>query len=593
MLGTVSGRELDLSRLTDDEAQHVWQVVQRDFDLRKKEEDRLGELKTKIEQEDCKREMLGHWVNMTKSHCIRCLKAFKFLVNSRCQCLDCQLYICRSCSRYNKKERGWVCDPCHMARVLKIGTLEWYHENLRARFKHFGSAKVMRSLFKRVSGNSTYSSDDEDAKLQKHNTQSNPEIHTLGFEDSCMDAADSQRYNQSFCSNQMKKNKRRLTVDPIDFGLDCDYVTELRRHSHQTPDFADVMMMNGGVRESGMASVFHRFLKEQHKSLDVGSDPSFTSQQDDIAYLDNRAFPSRCMSRLSYSSCGSGSAWGPPGGGSSFILGADDVDSEEYDELRQAYPVYQGHLEPFDHISQESLNCPNHPQEITDLNRRMSAIESLLSHLQITVTSDPDTKSPQPQDSTSPLLSGEDVDIEEHQLRKKLIAMAGDISDHSLSSDEEDSKRSLFSQEILASEIATSRGDKKSTKVPSRPTSRTSVVVPRLDELTNSQKTDRSTQSVESKCHAQEDGSMSAFKGSTAVLFELEDKIAQAAADVRNTQTQVSYIENKIAALNPSGVPLEKRQKSGVPLRTRRFSQIFPTNIANERGHMRRRLSLV
>ncbi|XP_061548681.1 melanophilin [Phycodurus eques] len=571
MLGTMTGMELDLSKLTDGEAKHVWQVVQRDFDLRKKEEERLGELKTKIEQEDCKREMLDHWVNLTKSHCIRCLKTFKFLVNSRRQCLNCQLYICRSCSRYNKKEDGWVCDPCHMSRVLKISTLEWYHKNLRERFEHFGSTKVMRSLFKRLSGNNTYSSDDDDASdanHRKHNTQSNPEVHSLGFDDSCMDAADSQHYNQ------MKKNKRRLTVDPIDFGLDCDYVAKPRRHSHQNPGSVDIMMMNGGVRESDMASVFHQFLKEQCKGLDVGSDPSFTSQQDDILYLDNQTFPSPCMSRLSYSSCGSGSARGPRGGGSSYFLGPDDVDSEEDDDFRRATVVYQAHLGTCDHISQESLNCSNHSPQITDLNRPMSAIESLLSRLQITVTSDPDIKSPHVQDDNSPLPGWEDADIEEHQLRQKLIAMAGDISDHSLSSDEEDSNRSLFSQLILASEIATSReGDKKSTKVPSRPTSRTSVEVPRMDELTNSQKTDRSTESLESKWHTQEDGSKSGFMGSTALLlFELEDKIAQAAADVQNTQTQVSYIENKIAALNPGGVPLEKRQKSRVLLRTRRLS---------------------
>lgn len=42
MQGTVTGKGLDLSKLTYDEAAHVWQVVQRDFDLRKKEEDRLG-----------------------------------------------------------------------------------------------------------------------------------------------------------------------------------------------------------------------------------------------------------------------------------------------------------------------------------------------------------------------------------------------------------------------------------------------------------------------------------------------------------------------------------------------------------------------
>lgn len=35
------GRKLDLSGLTEDETEHVLQVVQRDFNLRKKEEERL------------------------------------------------------------------------------------------------------------------------------------------------------------------------------------------------------------------------------------------------------------------------------------------------------------------------------------------------------------------------------------------------------------------------------------------------------------------------------------------------------------------------------------------------------------------------
>lgn len=74
------------------------------------------DLKTKIEKEDTKRELLGNQTSLTESHCIRCLQPFKFLVNSKRQCLDCQLYICKSCSRYNKKEHGWVCDPCRMAR---------------------------------------------------------------------------------------------------------------------------------------------------------------------------------------------------------------------------------------------------------------------------------------------------------------------------------------------------------------------------------------------------------------------------------------------------------------------------------------------
>ncbi|XP_033021131.1 rab effector MyRIP isoform X3 [Lacerta agilis] len=69
------GRKLDLSGLTDDEAEHVLQVVQRDFTLRKKEEDRL--------------------------------------------------------------------------RLLRAQSLEWYYNNVKSRFKRFGSAKVLKNLYRK------------------------------------------------------------------------------------------------------------------------------------------------------------------------------------------------------------------------------------------------------------------------------------------------------------------------------------------------------------------------------------------------------------------------------------------------------------
>lgn len=52
-----------------------------------------------------------------------------------------------------------------LPRVLKIGTLEWYHENVRARFKRFGSAKVMRSLFKRLSGDTSNTQTNAEGEL--------------------------------------------------------------------------------------------------------------------------------------------------------------------------------------------------------------------------------------------------------------------------------------------------------------------------------------------------------------------------------------------------------------------------------------------
>ncbi|CAK6973918.1 melanophilin [Scomber scombrus] len=598
MPGATTGQKLDLSKLTDDEAKHVWEVVQRDFDLRKKEEDRLGDLKTKIEKEDTKRELLGNQTSLTESHCIRCLEPFKFLVNSKRQCLDCQLYICKSCSRYNKKELGWVCDPCRMARVLKIGTLEWFHENVRARFKRFGSAKVMRSLFKRLSGDHDCSPDDL-GEGQEYDTQSNPEVHTDGYEEHSIDATESLQHYQG-----MKKTKRRLTVDPFD--LDLDYSIDSRRQSHQAPGSHDITVTDVAVRESmlaeaDMAFVFQQILDDQCRSLefntDVGLDLSrrmdlrLAPQQDDLVYPDNRTIPSRSISRLSYSSCGSGSAGGARG--SSIYLPGPDY-SEEEDVHSQLYPFYQSHPGAYSHTSQESLNSANPPPQVTDLNRRMSAIEALLNRLEqkVTPTYDQTNKSFQTPDSASPLPQWEEVDLEEQQLRQKLHEMTDNISDHSLSDEEESEKVNMpvKSQEIQA--WRSPEREAKPSRIPSRPTSRTSIVLSRVGERqpeqTLSLKTNYSTNSLDRRRPPREEGMKSSIKGSTALLVELSDKVAQAAADVQNAQSEVSYIEDRIAALNAAGMPTDKKRRSAIPVQARRPSHNFPTKASNDAGFMRR-----
>ncbi|KAF7709796.1 rab effector MyRIP isoform X2 [Silurus meridionalis] len=144
--------KLDLSRLTDEEARHIWQVIQRDFNLRKKEETRLGNLKSNILTEDTKRNLLTYQSNLSNSFCIYCMQPFKFLLKRKCQCKKCKTFTCKACSWFNKKERGWLCDLCHMAKVLIIGQFEWFHQNVYDRFKQSGSAKVMMSLSNKLHG---------------------------------------------------------------------------------------------------------------------------------------------------------------------------------------------------------------------------------------------------------------------------------------------------------------------------------------------------------------------------------------------------------------------------------------------------------
>lgn len=143
------GRKLDLSGLTDDETEHVLQVVQRDFNLRKKEEDRLSEMKQRLAEENSKCSILSKHQKFVERCCMRCCSPFTFLVNARRRCGECNFSVCKSCCSYQKQEKLWVCCVCQQARLLRTQSLEWFYNNVKSRFKRFGSAKVLKNLYRK------------------------------------------------------------------------------------------------------------------------------------------------------------------------------------------------------------------------------------------------------------------------------------------------------------------------------------------------------------------------------------------------------------------------------------------------------------
>ncbi|XP_028663961.1 melanophilin-like isoform X2 [Erpetoichthys calabaricus] len=408
------GKKLDLSKLTDEEAKHIWQVIQRDFDLRKKEDDRLGQLKSQIKKEDVKRELLGEQTSLTNSYCIRCLQPFRFLVNSKCQCRDCGLYTCKACSRYHKKERGWVCDPCRLSRVVKMGTLDWYHEHVRSRFKRFGSAKVMRSLYRRQHG-SGQSLHPEFFALQDEDTLSMPENH--GFDlcdaaeggDGVIDASEAQHYKM------MRKKRRLLSVHPLDFDLDSEYSAQSRRESFQYTSGLDAVTPKEPViAEADITSMFQQILEEQRQQ---GEEEPTTELQLHASYQNS---PASLMSRPLHSHY------------------SGDLDTSD-EEPEARFPVYQSHFHQRRSRESPPEGVESTPQ-ISELNKRMSAIERLLTRLErkIAVPSEKD------------LIQGaqSDADLEENKLKWKLNELAGNISDKGLTSDEEDAGNGLMTMSL-------------------------------------------------------------------------------------------------------------------------------------------------
>ncbi|KAA0704871.1 Rab effector [Triplophysa tibetana] len=143
------GRKLDLSGLSNDEAEHVLRVVQRDMKLRKNEEERLSEMKQELEEEGSRCLLLSKQHKFNEHCCIRCCSPFTFLLNPKRPCLDCHYNVCKSCRTYKQSERGYVCVACEKSRLLRTQSLEWYYNNVKSRFKRFGSAKVLKTLYRK------------------------------------------------------------------------------------------------------------------------------------------------------------------------------------------------------------------------------------------------------------------------------------------------------------------------------------------------------------------------------------------------------------------------------------------------------------
>ncbi|GAA6108444.1 rab effector MyRIP isoform X3 [Tachysurus ichikawai] len=174
------GRKLDMSNLTEEEVGHVLQVVQRDMQLRKTEEGRLSELKQELDQEESRCVLLSRQCGFNERCCIRCCSSFTFFLKPRRRCLDCRYNVCKRCCSYSETDKSWLCFSCEKSRLLKTQSLEWFYSNVRRRFKRFGSAKVLKMLYRRHIGDqgsqaeftegSTYAESTDDSVYESDST---------------------------------------------------------------------------------------------------------------------------------------------------------------------------------------------------------------------------------------------------------------------------------------------------------------------------------------------------------------------------------------------------------------------------------------
>ncbi|XP_014595908.2 melanophilin isoform X4 [Equus przewalskii] len=418
------GKKLDLSQLTDEEAKHVWEVVQRDFDLRRKEEERLEGLKGKIKRESSQRELLSDTAHLNETHCARCLQPYRLLVMPKRQCVDCHLFICKACSHAHPEEQGWLCDPCHLARVVKIGSLEWYYGHVRARFKRFGSAKVIRSLCGRLQGlpDRAHGSPDINSGPARSPGERSGDSNEQTDEDGELDTAAQAQPLGS-------KKKRLLPIHGLDFETDSDDSTPSFSHPphlSSVPAATDSLQVLTGEPCIDEATSQEAVVQEETDASASGYHLRPDKQTDSLSFAGQDALAELCLPGESYTKA----------------LGIAAMPGANVTENRQLPSQYLADVDTSDEESVRAHRGASHrstrrgrtPSEsqIFELNERMLAVERLLTHLENIVVP-PEAKGLAASEPT-------DADIEEVTLKRKLEELTSHVSDQGTSSEEEEGK---------------------------------------------------------------------------------------------------------------------------------------------------------
>ncbi|XP_005326535.2 melanophilin [Ictidomys tridecemlineatus] len=495
------GRKLDLSQLTDEEAAHIWAVVQRDLDLRRREEERLEELKGRIKKESSKRELLADTAHLKDTHCARCLQPYRLLASRR-QCLDCGLFTCKSCSHIHPEEQGWLCDPCHLARVLKVGSLEWYHAHVRARFKRFGSAKVIRSLYGRLQGGG---GPEPSVGERSGDSEQTDEDGEPGPGAQAQPLGNRKKRLLSFRDVDFEED-----LDPASQDSDLDPASQACCQPPSPPSVpvatAALQFLSGEPCSEGATSQEDAILEEAHARTSRCHPPA-EEHPDSPPPTGQDALAEPCL----------------PGDSCKMALGPAAVPGMRPSRNEQPPSLYLASVDSSDENS-------------------IWATAAAAQHSRRTGQTAAQGQGPAAG-------AGADADREEEALRRKLEDLTRNISDQGTSSEEEQVREEETQPDVAP---------------PSRALPRPG---PEVCTATDAQEKGPG-------------GPVQPGWTTDEELSELEDRVAVAAAQVQHTESEVSDIEARIAALRAAGLTVKP---SGKP-RRRSNLPIFLPRVAGKLG---------
>uniref|UniRef100_A0A3B4E744 Synaptotagmin-like protein 4 n=1 Tax=Pygocentrus nattereri TaxID=42514 RepID=A0A3B4E744_PYGNA len=138
---------INVSLLTDSERELILNVLHRDEELRRLEEQRVKRLKTElleIRRKGAKRSS----GNYSERSCGRCQEPLGRLGSRTNQCPACKHQVCQNC-RSVRPNRSWVCSVCAKEADLKKSTGDWFYDQRVNRFSTTPGHDIVRASLRK------------------------------------------------------------------------------------------------------------------------------------------------------------------------------------------------------------------------------------------------------------------------------------------------------------------------------------------------------------------------------------------------------------------------------------------------------------
>ncbi|XP_054277206.1 uncharacterized protein LOC128996119 isoform X1 [Macrosteles quadrilineatus] len=121
-----------MAALTDDECQKIAEVLERDAEVRMREERRISLLRAVLT--DSTAPTAASTASKICARCGRRLSVLTLGYGRRLQCAHCRLPVCRHCCTKTTTRR-WLCVSCRKLRDVRLQSGEWFYQQLRQRFR--------------------------------------------------------------------------------------------------------------------------------------------------------------------------------------------------------------------------------------------------------------------------------------------------------------------------------------------------------------------------------------------------------------------------------------------------------------------------